>query len=95
MKTSLLKKISGSRASNLSYQGLDNRGRDICAGAEYTRPAFGCITEKARVLSVAKDGFGIPHVRFLHMMARGAQTQSSETRTLSLDSFCSRFRSLV
>lgn len=59
------------------------------------RAAIGLIEEKAEVLSISKDGSGIPHVKFQLEVKRGCSTPSVEQRTLALDSFRARYREKV
>ncbi|HUY68643.1 MAG TPA: hypothetical protein VMV79_05020 [Alphaproteobacteria bacterium] len=76
---------------------LDNLARSdngIEEGATYRCPSGGRVSETARVLGVAEDKMGIPHVRFQLRVARGLETRT-EQRTLALDSFYQRYRERV
>ncbi|HSK39954.1 MAG TPA: hypothetical protein VK943_09310 [Arenibaculum sp.] len=58
-------------------------------GSVYRRTHFGQVVETARVLSVAADGAGIPHVRYTVHYEK-CET-SDELRTLALSSFAALF----
>jgi hypothetical protein len=73
----------------LSYQG------GVEAGFAYRRLGTGSVVEVARVLNVASDRMGIPHVRYQLYVARGSSLPTTEYRTLSLEAFQNRYRELV
>lgn len=52
----------------------------------------GATQERAEVLGVAKDGLGIPHVRYQLELHRAGNCSSVGQRTLALNSFCDRYR---
>jgi len=60
-------------------------------GSVFCRSEKGEVMETARVLSIADDCGGIPHVRFLLRKELGYQSAREEPRTLSLESFRSSF----
>lgn len=69
--------------------------RKVTAGAVYERLASGSLHERAEVLDVTADEFGIPHVRFCLEVRRGPELHTRDSRTLSLDSFADRFHERV
>ena len=74
---------------------LTNQVSPVEVGASYRRTGAGAFVETARVLEVAPDKLGIPHVRFQLQVVRGACRPSIETRTLSLEAFQSRFKDRI
>lgn len=68
---------------------------DIEVGAAYRRLGTGSVVEIARVLEIAADKMGIPHVRFQLHVARGSALPTTENRTLALEVFQSRYRELI
>ncbi len=65
-------------------------------GAVFKRIVSGSMTETAEIVEVGQDRMGIPHVRFNATLLRGHYAASAaEQRTLSLESFCARFRDRV
>ncbi len=48
--------------------------------------------ERAHVLSVGNDSFGIPHVRYELELKRGCNRPTVVQRTLALASFRARYR---
>lgn len=67
----------------------------IDVGAAYRRLNTGSVVEIARVLEIANDKMGIPHVRFQLYVARGSSLPTSEHRTLALEVFLNRYPELV
>jgi hypothetical protein len=61
--------------------------QDVEAGAVYARKERGKVVETARVLSIASDRAGIPHVRYLLRKEREWEGGREEPRTLAMDSF--------
>lgn len=60
-------------------------------GATYTHQQ-GAMLERAQVLSVGNDCFGIPHVRYQLELKRGCNKPTVVQRTLALASFRARYR---
>lgn len=52
----------------------------------------GAMFERAQVLSVGNDSFGIPHVRYELELKRGCNRPTIVQRTLALASFRARYR---
>lgn len=52
----------------------------------------GTTQERAQVLSVGEDCFGIPHVRYQLELKRGCNCPTIVQRTLALASFRARYR---
>jgi len=52
----------------------------------------GAMMERAEILSVGKDHFGIPHVRYQLELKRGCNRPTVVQRTLALSSFRDRYR---
>lgn len=72
------------------------KGNDtVEQGAYYRRGFGGSMSEIAEVLDVGQDRMGIPHVRFNRHLVRGNYSENTEERTLSLDSFCARYKERV
>jgi hypothetical protein len=67
----------------------------VQAGSVYTRRGHDATVETAEVLSVQRDGQGIPHVRFHISIRRGNNAMVDEDRILNLDAFADRFREHV
>ncbi len=68
------------------------RAQDIVAGSSY-RHTHPDLVETARVLSICRDPFGIPHVRFMVSYERRAQKVLEDgPRILSLSAFTSHYR---
>ncbi len=63
----------------------------VMEGATYRRVYSGNIVETARVLSIARDPAGIPHVRYELNIDR-ACNRIAERRTLALESFWRLYR---
>lgn len=63
----------------------------IESGAVYSGKN-GAMIERAEVLSVGKDCFGIPHVRYQLALMRGGNCPTIVQRTLALASFRDRYR---
>lgn len=64
---------------------------ELAAGQEFRRTVLNNVVETARVIALAEDNARIPHVRFAlrHSLEHGREVE--ELRTLSRDSFLSRF----
>ncbi len=60
-------------------------------GATYLH-CQGAMQERAQVLSIGKDSFGIPHVRYQLELKRGCNMPTIVQRTLALASFQARYR---
>ena len=60
---------------------------DVKVGSVYQRVHTGEIVETATVLSVGKDSFGIPHVRFNVCFERPNRKFLEDARVLALESF--------
>ncbi|MBP7252724.1 MAG: hypothetical protein KBA75_04495 [Alphaproteobacteria bacterium] len=60
-------------------------------GATYMHQQ-GAMLERAHVLSVGNDCFGIPHVRYQLELKRGCNIPTIVQRTLALASFRARYR---
>ncbi len=67
--------------------------RELRAGATFSRTTKTRVTETARVLSVAEDEGGIPHVRYHSRLHSADRTLEQGQRTLALPSFLERFES--
>ncbi len=63
-------------------------------GDSFRRPARFEAVETAKILSVAVDHLGIPHVKFSLKIA-SSRIVTEDTRTLSLESFRLRYRDAV
>jgi hypothetical protein len=62
--------------------------RAVLIGAEFSRARTGNTVETAKVLSLVKDTFGIPHVKFaLTLKSRQADVYNDGPRTLALTAF--------
>lgn len=59
----------------------------VRAGCQYSRKVRGMGLETARVLSVAADHRGIPHIRYELIFERQQQRFVDGPRMLSLDTF--------
>ncbi len=68
-----------SRRQSVSHVGLDS-------GASFQRARAFDIIETAKIIAVASDAVGIPHVRYSLKVA-GPRAAIEEQRTLSLESF--------
>ena len=68
--------------------------RELCTGATFARTTRTQVTETARVLSVAEDEGGIPHVRYHSRLHSADRTLEQGQRTLALPSFLNRFESV-
>lgn len=67
------------------------RAQDVVAGSSY-RHTHSDVVEVARVLSISRDPFGIPHVRFMVSYERRAQKVLEDgPRILSLSAFTSHY----
>ncbi len=65
-------------------------------GAVFRRTMGGSMTEIAEVIELGRDRMGIAHVRFTALLLRGNYAASApEQRTLSLESFATKFRERV
>ena len=68
------------------------RAQDVVAGSSYRHTHLDLV-EVARVLSICRDPFGIPHVRFMVSYERRAQKVLEDgPRILSLSAFTSHYR---
>ncbi len=74
---------------------LSQHHGDIEIGMSYRRLGTGAVVEIARVLEVAPDKMGIPHVRFQLRVVRGSSMPTLENRTLALEVFMNRYRERV
>ncbi len=68
--------------------------RELRTGATFARTTRTQVTETARVLSVAEDEGGIPHVRYHSRLHSADRTLEQGQRTLALPSFLNRFESV-
>ncbi len=68
--------------------------RELRAGATFARMTETQVTETARILSVAEDEWGIPHVRYDSRLHSANRTLEQGQRTLALPSFLQRFESV-
>ncbi|MEE8505657.1 MAG: hypothetical protein V3S40_05465 [Kiloniellales bacterium] len=68
--------------------------RELCAGATFARTTRTQVTETARILSVAEEEWGIPHVRYHSRLHSADRTLEQGQRTLALPSFLNRFESV-
>jgi len=66
---------------------------EIAVGAQFQRVNGGRVTETARVLAVAPDLVGIPHVHFAVHHER--TVAADDLRTLALASFAATFTKRV
>ena len=73
--------LIGRRLSNL----------DVTPGSVFYRNGVGGLVETARVLSIAKDGYGIPHVRFEVNFRYPSSSCTHDSRVLALSSFASQY----
>ena len=74
--------------------GLLNQRKDLPdpkQGDSFRRSTRFEAVETAKIISVAADHLGIPHVRFSLKIA-SPRIVTEDTRTLSLESFRSRYR---
>ena len=74
------------------------RGRGmefIKAGSSFRRVHPDRSVETARVLSVASDSFGIPHVRYEVVFERAQRTVVDGPRILALSTFTDTYRERV
>ncbi|MDD3029574.1 MAG: hypothetical protein PHS57_04765 [Alphaproteobacteria bacterium] len=77
-------------------QSLAKDDFDIEEGSLFRRGMGGSLSEIAEVIEIGHDKMGIPHVRFnAHLMRGNGSATDSEQRTLSLDSFCARYKERV
>lgn len=67
----------------------------IKAGSAFRRVHSEGMVETARVLSVASDSFGIPHVRYEVVFERPQRTVVDGPRILSLSTFTETYRERV
>ena len=65
--------------------------REIHAGATFARVTKTKVTETARVIHIADDAGGIPHVCYDSRLHRADRTLDRDQRTLALPSFLKRF----
>ena len=65
---------------------------EVAAGAEFRRDHGNDLVERARVLAVAEDPYGIPHVRFQMSYLRADRVEQQSVRVLALASFAERYR---
>jgi hypothetical protein len=67
--------------------------QDIRVGGIYRHSGPGNVVETAKVIDVAPDAMGIPHVRFEVQVeqSRVRQTRFAATRTLNLETFADYF----
>ncbi len=68
--------------------------RELRTGATFARMTKTQVTETARVLGVAEDEGGIPHVRYHSRLHSADRTLEQGQRTLALPSFLNRFESM-
>jgi hypothetical protein len=65
---------------------------DVVAGARFRRVVSGRVVELAEVISVRRDAFGIPHVRFnLHFQRPYQRAVVDGPRVLALESFATQY----
>ncbi len=64
---------------------------DVKAGSVFRRIHRDNMVETARVLSVAEDCFGIPHVRFRVCYERPNRMFLEDARVLALESFARQY----
>jgi hypothetical protein len=66
----------------------------VSEGASFRRSRGSDIVETAKVLAIAADGVGIPHVRF-SLKIQGPRDFAVEERTLALRSFATLYHEPV
>lgn len=77
-------------------QSVPKGNNEVEEGSLYRRGIGGSMSEIAEVVYVGFDRMGIPHVRFnTHLVRGGYAAHNSEQRTLSLDSFCARYKERI
>lgn len=69
----------------------DTRPQDVKVGAVFRNVRRGNIIETAKVLDIAPDSMGVPHVHFTVSIQSAHQHCFEEKRTLGLASFAERF----
>ncbi len=71
----------------------DARRQEVKIGGVFRNIRKGNIIETARVLDIAPDPMGVPHVHFMVSVANTHQKCFEEHRTLGLATFAERFPS--
>ncbi len=66
-------------------------GQDVTPGSVFCKNSAGDLVETARVLSVGKDGYGIPHVRFEVSFRHPSFSRVHDSRVLALSSFARQY----
>ena len=72
-----------------------NRGKEIKIGSVFRHRLSGDVVETAKVLDVAEDSLGIPHVTYDLMVEKARYSSYTDRRTLGLQSFYERFEEAV
>ena len=67
------------------------RAAEVKVGAEFRKVRRGNIIEIAKVLEIAPDCMGVPHVHYTVSIQSAHHECFEEQRTLGLDSFAERF----
>ncbi|HSR72677.1 MAG TPA: hypothetical protein VLL72_09890 [Kiloniellales bacterium] len=75
--------------------GSGERRPEVKVGDVFKAIRDGNIVETAKVLDVAPDSMGVPHVHYEVSIQRANQESYEEKRTLGLSSFAERFRKTV
>ena len=68
---------------------------DVKVGAEFRKSRRGNIIEIAKVLEIAPDCMGVPHVHYKVSIQSAHHECFEEQRTLGLASFAERFAKVV
>lgn len=67
------------------------RRREVEVGSEFRKVRRGNVIEIAKVLDIAPDSMGVPHVHYRVSIQSAHQECFHEQRTLGLTSFTERF----
>ncbi len=71
------------------------RRQEVTIGGVFRHIRKGNVVETARVLDIAPDPMGVPHVHFM-VSVKGSHRESfEEQRTLGLATFAERFQSAL
>jgi len=68
-----------------------SRPQDVTVGSVFRNIRKGNIVEIAKVLDIAPDSMGVPHVHYSVSIQSSHRKCFEEQRTLGLDSFAERF----
>lgn len=71
------------------------RRQEVKVGSEFRKVRRGNIIEIAKVLDIAPDSMGVPHVHYRVSIQSAHQECFEEQRTLGLTSFTERFAKAV